>query len=154
MNKDLRIIKLSYVLGIIADGLWAVAFLFPPLFNLLTNNKNFNPDFETRIIMGIAASLMLGWTVLMIWALLKPLERRFILILTAFPVVLCLFVLSLLSVLNGNLFAIWLLFKTLLIIILMTYSYLKANRIVRNQKNLKENLHIQYDISEFVHRNT
>ncbi|MFZ1291296.1 MAG: hypothetical protein WAR79_14460 [Melioribacteraceae bacterium] len=82
--------------------------------------------------MGIAGSLMLGWTILLIWVLLKPIERRFILILTA-SVVLCLFIITLISVLNGRPVAIWLLIKIFIIIILMTYSYFKADRIARNQ---------------------
>ena len=41
------------------------------------------------------------------WVLLKPIERRFILILTV-PVVLCLFIITLISVFNGKPFAIWL----------------------------------------------
>jgi len=132
MNIDLRIIKTSYILGIIADGLWSVALFWPRLFSLLTNSADFNPNFETRIIMGIAASLMLGWTLLLTWALLKPIGRRFILILTAF-VVFGLCIISLISFFNGNTFAIWLSIKTLGIMILMTYSYFKANRIAQSQ---------------------
>jgi hypothetical protein len=138
MNKDLRIIKVSLIIGIIADGLWAVALFIPELYRLLTNNMNFNPNFETRIIMGIAGSLMLGWTILLMWVLLKPIERRFILILTV-PVVLCIFIITIIIIFNGRPFAIWLSIKTLIIIILMTYSYFKANRIARNQNTKEHN---------------
>jgi hypothetical protein len=131
MNKGLGIIKLSYALGIFADALWTLAFFLPNVFGLLTNNLNFNPNFETRIIMGMAGSLMLGWTLLLIWAYLKPIERRFILILTAFPVVFCLFIITLISLFNNKTFAIWISIKTLLIILLMTYSYYKANKIAK-----------------------
>jgi hypothetical protein len=133
MSEDLKIIKAAYLIGIIADGLWAVALFFPPLFCLLTNNTNLNPDFETRMVMGIAGSLMLGWTLLLVWAYLKPIERRFILLLTAFPVVLCLFVITLISVFNGQTFVLWLSVKTFLIMILMTYSYFRANRMAKKQ---------------------
>jgi hypothetical protein len=37
--------------------------------------------------MRIGASLMSGWTVLLIWAALDPLGRRGILLLTVFPVI-------------------------------------------------------------------
>lgn len=131
MDKDLKIIKITLILGIIADGLWAAALFIPEIYRLLTNNANFNPNFDTRIIMGIAGSLMLCWTLLLVWVLLRPIERRFILLLTAM-LVLCLFVIVLVSVLNGKLFSIWILLKTLVIIILMIYSYFKANRIARN----------------------
>jgi len=132
MNKDLRIIKMSLILGIIADGLWTVALFIPEIYGLLLNNKNFNPNLETRIIMSIAGSLMLGWTLLLVWVLLKPIERRFIFILTVM-VVLCLFIITLISAFNGRPAAIWLIIKTFIIMILMTYSYFKANRIARNQ---------------------
>ena len=131
MDKNIKIIKAAYILGILADSLWTAALFIPSLFSLLTNNSNFNPDFETRTIMGIAASLMLGWTLLLIWALLEPIERRFILILTVCPVILCLFVVTLISVLNGRMFSIWILTKILLIMILMTYSYFKASQLAR-----------------------
>jgi len=131
MKTDLLTIRISYIVGIIADGLWTIALFFPKVFSIVTNNPNFAPELETRLIMGIAGSLMLGWTLLLIWAFLKPIERRFILLLTAFPVVLCLFVIALISALNNNQFAIWILIKTLVIIILMTYSYFKANRIAK-----------------------
>jgi hypothetical protein len=42
---------------------------------------------EYRYAMGIGASLMAGWTVLLIWGSLKPIERRDLLIITVFPVV-------------------------------------------------------------------
>jgi hypothetical protein len=131
MKNDLFIIKISYVVGIIADGLWTIALFFPKVFSIITNNPNFAPEIEARLIMGIAGSLMLGWTLLLIWAFLKPIERRFILLLTAFPVVFCLFVIALISALNYNQFTTWILIKTLVIIILMTYSYFKANRIAK-----------------------
>jgi hypothetical protein len=131
MKTDLLIIKISYVVGIIADGFWTIALFSPKVFSIITNNPNFAPERETRLIMGIAGSLMLGWTLLLIWAFLKPIERRFILLLTAFPVVFCLFVIALISALNNNQFATWILIKTLVIIILMTYSYFKANRIAK-----------------------
>jgi hypothetical protein len=133
MSTDIKIIKAAYLIGVIADGLWAVALFFPPLFCLLTYNTELNPDFETRMVMGIAASLMLGWTLLLVWAYFKPIERRFILLLTAFPVVLCLFVITLISVINGHPFVIWLSVKTFLIMVLMTYSYFKANRMAKKQ---------------------
>lgn len=37
--------------------------------------------------MGLAASLMLGWTFLLIWADQKPFERKGVLLLTIFPVI-------------------------------------------------------------------
>ena len=38
--------------------------------------------------MGMGASLMFGWTVLLLWADQKPLERKAVLLITLLPVVL------------------------------------------------------------------
>jgi hypothetical protein len=40
-----------------------------------------------RFAMGIAASLMTGWTLLLLWAALEPIGRRGVLLLTVFPVI-------------------------------------------------------------------
>jgi hypothetical protein len=42
----------------------------------------FNPGSDYRYAMAIGASLMAGWTLLLIWASRKPLERRGVLLLT------------------------------------------------------------------------
>jgi hypothetical protein len=48
---------------------------------------DFNPENEYRYAMGMAASLMLGWTFLLVWADRKAVERKGVLILTVFPVI-------------------------------------------------------------------
>jgi len=67
-KKRMFLIKTAYWLGIGADGLWALALLFPPLFGLLTGRPDFNPDLQFRLTMGIGGSLMTGWTLLLLWA--------------------------------------------------------------------------------------
>jgi hypothetical protein len=42
---------------------------------------------EYRYALGLGASLMLGWTFLLVWADRKPLERKGVLLLTVFPVI-------------------------------------------------------------------
>jgi hypothetical protein len=56
--------------------------LFPPLFALNNGMANFHPGLEYRYAMGMGAPLMLAWTVLLLWADRKPLERRGILPIT------------------------------------------------------------------------
>ena len=74
-NKNMFWIKLPYWIGIAADGLWVVGLLSPAVYGLLTGNPGFNPTLDVRLLMGIAASLMAGWTALLVWGLLKPVER-------------------------------------------------------------------------------
>jgi hypothetical protein len=37
--------------------------------------------------MGLGASLMFGWTILLAWGYRKPVERKGLLLITAFPVI-------------------------------------------------------------------
>jgi hypothetical protein len=48
---------------------------------------NFHPGPEYRSAMHVGASLMAGWTSLLLWADRKPAERRGVILLTAVPVV-------------------------------------------------------------------
>ncbi|MFC2078569.1 hypothetical protein ACFLSZ_01160 [Candidatus Bipolaricaulota bacterium] len=121
------LVKSAYWLGIGADALWAIALLFPQVFGLLTLNPDFAPDAQIRLIMGIGASLMTGWTLLLIWAVREPIERRIVILLTAYPVVLGMFVVSLLGYLNGN-GALWVLIKTVVLMCSMTTSYILSRK--------------------------
>ena len=124
-EKKILLIKLPYWLGILADALWAVGLFSPIVFGALTGNPDFNPDLQVRIIMGMGGSLMTGWTLLLLWAVRKPVERRMVILLTAFPVVLGMFVVTLISLFNGG-SKIWILIKTVVLMITMTASYIMA----------------------------
>ena len=77
MKNKIIWLRIGYWVGAVTDGLATVRMLFP----------QFSNDASYRYAMGLGASLMLGWTFLLIWADKKPLERKFVLLLTAFPVV-------------------------------------------------------------------
>jgi hypothetical protein len=129
LKKKMFLIKLPYWLGIAADALWAVALIFPAIYGILVGIQDFNPALEIRLIMGIAGSLMTGWTILLIWAVRKPIERKMVSLLTAFPVVFGIFIVSLTGYLNGNTSNIWLIAKTLILMILMLNSYILAGKL-------------------------
>ena len=128
-KKELFFIKVAYWLGIGADALWAVGLLFPPVFGILTGTPNFDPDLQVKLIMGIGGSLMAGWTLLLLWAVRRPVERRGVIILTAFPVVFGLFMVALVGYLNGNTTNLWLIIKTIVLFISMVTSYILARKI-------------------------
>lgn len=130
-GKRMAAIKLTYWLGIGADALWAVGLLIPQVYGMLVGTPDFAPDFQTRQLMLIGGSLMTGWTFLLIWALLKPVERRGILLLTAFPVIFGLFITTTNSILNGNPFLYWVLVKLIALITAMVGSYLLAGTLAR-----------------------
>ncbi len=127
-NYKMFLIKLAYWLGIGADALWSIGLLFPTVFGILTGQPDFNPDAQTRLIMGIGGSLMTGWTLLLLWAIKKPIERRFVILLTAFPVVFGLTVVAYIGYNGGNTFNIWILIKNAILIISMFTSYILAGK--------------------------
>ena len=134
MNDQKRMfwIKFAYWLGIAADALWAIALFVPSVFGMLTGNPGFDPGLDIRLIMGIGGSLMTGWTFLLIWAVRKPVERRMVILLTAFQVVFGLFIISLLGLLDGTSGNIWLIAKTMILMISMTVSYILAGKMNGN----------------------
>ena len=133
-KREFFLIKVAYWLGIAADALWAVALLFPPVFAVLTGNPDFDPDLQVRLIMGIGGSLMTGWTLLLLWAVRQPIDRRVVILLTAFPVVFGMFIVTLIGYLNGNTSTLWVLVKTVILMISMVTSYLLTGKIEKEEK--------------------
>jgi hypothetical protein len=121
-------IKLAYWLGIGADALWSIGLFLPSVFANLTGNPGFDPGIQVRLIMGMGGSLMTGWTILLIWAVREPIERRFVILLTAYPVVSGMFVVALIGYLGGSASNLWLLIKTTVLMISMTTSYILSRR--------------------------
>lgn len=81
-----KLLRISYWIGAIFDALVIVPMLSPRIAGVAFGIPNFNPGSDYRYAMGIAASLMLGWVFLLLWADRKPVERRGVLLLTMFPV--------------------------------------------------------------------
>ena len=125
-GNKLFLIKAAYWLGIAADTFWAVILLFPKLYGLLLGINDYDPDLQIRLIMGIGGILMTGWTCLLIWAVRKPIERRVVILITAFPVVFGMFCLALIGYVNGNTNNLWILVKTAILFISMVASYILA----------------------------
>ncbi|MCD4739080.1 MAG: hypothetical protein K8R89_07470 [Anaerolineae bacterium] len=88
MNKKIRWLRISYWTGAILDGLAAVQMLVPAVFAATNKLPDFHPGADYKYAMGMGASLMLGWTVLLVWADRKPMERKGVLPITIFPVIL------------------------------------------------------------------
>ena len=74
---------------------------------------------------------MTGWTFLLLWAFLKPVERRGVLLLTACPVIVGIFTMALIGVIDGNTSSIWILIKTFSLFIAMLCSYYFAGKMDR-----------------------
>lgn len=78
----IRWLRVSYWVGAVVDALAAVAMWFPEIGGALYRIEGFEPDADYRYAMRLGASLMSAWTVLLIWADRKPLERRGVLPIT------------------------------------------------------------------------
>ena len=79
----------SYRAGALVDALAAVGMAVPALYGpTLRFDREFRrdrPEFSYALRTG--APLMAGWTVLLLWADRKPLERRGVLPITVAPVI-------------------------------------------------------------------
>jgi hypothetical protein len=79
-------LRLSYRLGAALDAAATVQMLVPWVFGRSMAIPGFEPTLPYRFAMGMGASLMLGWTALLLWADRRPLERRGVLPLTVLVV--------------------------------------------------------------------
>lgn len=84
-NNQLVFLKLSFIIGTIADFTVGINWLFISIGysipNLISSFKGAGTDY--RFAMYIGTMFMFGWTALLFWGYLKPLERRGLLIITA-----------------------------------------------------------------------
>lgn len=87
MTEAIRWLRISYWVGAIVDALATVQMLWPSVFGLAMGLPSFAPGVEYHYAMGMGASLMVGWTALLIWADRRPLERKGVLPLTVLPVI-------------------------------------------------------------------
>ena len=101
-KKKMYYIRFCYWLGAIIDGLVAVDMFLYIIFGNPIYMKSPIPTQETQYIMTSGASLMLGWTFILIWGDQKPIQRRGLLILTVFPVIVLFLIFEITLFLMGN----------------------------------------------------
>ncbi|HTX92317.1 MAG TPA: hypothetical protein VMC09_13990 [Anaerolineales bacterium] len=82
MKNPILWLRISYWAGALLDLLAGLTMLFPALFAINNRLSSFYPAPDYRYAMGMGAPLMLAWTVLLLWADRKPLERKGILPIT------------------------------------------------------------------------
>jgi hypothetical protein len=86
-NNAILWLRISYWTGAVVDFVAGLMMLMPSLFAFMNHPVNFNPADDFRFAMGMGSPLMFGWTVLLLWADRKPLERKEILLVTLLVVV-------------------------------------------------------------------
>lgn len=121
MQSAVRWLRASYIAGAVADGLVGILMLLPERMG----------EAEFRYSMGLGASLMFGWTALLLWANKKPMERKGVLVLTIFPVITGL-IATMVWAVASDVFPISRVTPYVVLcaalIVLMGFSYLKAAR--------------------------
>lgn len=79
-ERQAQFLRRAFLLGAATDALALIPMLVPRMASLLWGFTD--PSGAYRFAMGYGASLMLGWTVLLVWAYQRPVERRFVAALT------------------------------------------------------------------------
>ena len=87
-------------IGAAVDALAVVALLSPTMSRQMLG-VDVPATAELLYAMRTGAALMLGWTLLLVWAALRPLERRGVVLLTVLPVILGLMATELVAVRGG-----------------------------------------------------
>jgi hypothetical protein len=82
MKNAVLWLRISYWAGAVLDLLAGLTMLFPALFTINNQLSSFYPTPAYRYAMGMGAPLMLAWTILLLWADRKPLERKSLLPIT------------------------------------------------------------------------
>ncbi len=135
MNKKLWLIKITFIWGIIADAVETVRMMFPG-FYLKSGNWNLIPSLEFSFGLSSAVPLMLGWTLVLAWGLVKPVERRGLL-LCLVPVVAGYMFIYISAITNGLLnagSAFPVLFSQTILIVLSVTSYFFARQISQSSR--------------------
>ncbi|MDP3936904.1 MAG: hypothetical protein Q8R92_02065 [Deltaproteobacteria bacterium] len=81
------LVRIAFLLGAVVDGIAIIPMLSRRVGVALFGGDLSRNSSEYRYAWSIAASLMAGWTLLLLWGAASPIERRDILLLTVFPVV-------------------------------------------------------------------
>jgi len=136
LQFDIIFIRFTYWLGAILDLLVAISMTLYIFFEVNIGMNYPTPTPETRYMLIAGMALMWGWTVLLIWGDRKPLERRLILLFTAFPVVFGLLIGELVLYLQGYAsqtvvqFSIFQSIRLILLIIFIISFFLARNKAI------------------------
>jgi hypothetical protein len=87
MKNRTHWLRISYWVGAIADAVAALVMLSQAIFAVESPLSHYTPEVPYRYAMGLGGSLMIGWTVLLLWAERNPVERRGVLAITSVVVI-------------------------------------------------------------------
>jgi len=81
------LLRIAFLLGAVTDGLAVIPMLSRRVGAALFGGDSSRNNQESRFAWGVGAALMAGWTLLLLWGAMSPIMRRDILLLTVFPVI-------------------------------------------------------------------
>jgi len=118
MKKSILLLRLSYWIAAIADFVIAILAWIPERMGLA----------EVAYPMGLFSVIAFSWTLMLLMADRKPIERKWVLIPTIVVVTLITIVRAIFSLGETIEFNLALLLFSIALIILMTYSYFYASK--------------------------
>lgn len=80
--------RIAFLAAAVTDGLALVPMLVPRVGTALFGGGSARATPEYRYAMHLAAALMAGWTVLLLWGAAQPIERRDVLLIVVCPSIL------------------------------------------------------------------
>jgi hypothetical protein len=131
IESSLKFAKAVCIFGAVFDALTLPPMLLPSVGEKMFGMQNFFPGPDYRYAMNVGASLMLGWTLLLLWAARRPMERAGVLLLTV-VVVIGLFAAGMSAVLSGliplkNMIPVFVLQSV--VMALFSAGYMKVHRL-------------------------
>jgi hypothetical protein len=97
-SKAVFWLRVSFIIGAVVDAVALVPMLIPWAAKIFWGFEDFSGMYH--FAMGMGASLMLAWTILLLWAYRKPIERRYIALFTII-ILLSMIIMETFSVYNG-----------------------------------------------------
>jgi len=101
MPSHILWLRANYWIGAVVDGIMVIPLLFPRVAGAMFGIGNFQPGADFRYAASVGASLMAGWTVLLLWADRRPVERSGVAIITLIPVLVGLMLSGVFAVSSG-----------------------------------------------------
>lgn len=124
-DRQIQLLRTAFLASALTDALAVIPMLSPAMAHFILGFEDMNAPY--RFAMGYAASLMTGWTALLLWAYQKPVERAFVAVLTII-VIAGLVVTEIAAVMFGmlptsRLIPTWILQAALLVLLSSAYLY-------------------------------
>ena len=85
MKYAKKLLRAAFLIGAVIDALMIPLMLVPELARIFWGFSDCGLTYRYAMMMG--AALMLGWTLLLIWAYIKPVERRDVALFTVIVII-------------------------------------------------------------------